>query len=807
MIIYKASKADFLEDVGNHLIADILENSIQQNLGRTTSPSEKNSWSCSLMEMKNVLEDHDIPQDCGVGVEYNIPLSGKRVDVILSGYDSNGRAYMVVIELKQWQSVEAVPGSDGVVKTFINRRISEKTHPSYQAWSYAVMLSSYNEFVQRKPVNLSPCAYLHNYAKATKGDPLFSSQYRECLNAAPIFTRSDVANLRQFIKKYILRGDRNCSLIVDVDGGKIKPAKSLQDSIAGMMKGNPEFNLIESQKVAHDRIVIEARCAQRDAKKHIVIVKGGPGTGKSVIAIAVMAKLTQAPDSQFVQYVSKNSAPRNVYKVMLKGTKKHKDIDLMFQGPDSFYLRPENMMATVLVDEAHRLRMRSGQFCNKGESQIREIIKAAKCSVFFVDDHQRVTVKDCCTVDAIIQEAHRFGVEPVELELDSQFRCNGSDGYVGWIDNVLGVRNTVNTSLVGVNYDFKVFDDPEEMYEAIKAKNANNKARVVAGYCWEWNAQKKNDPSYKDIHIGTFGMSWNLGNTETWAIDSQSVCQAGCIHTCQGLEFEYVGVIIGNDLRYEEGGVVTDWRKRAKTDSSIKGAKGVLGLSSLAKTDRIRADEIGKEIILNTYRTLMTRGMKGCYVYCCDQALAQYLKMMKGAEVVTENRRDVIDAPRILRDDEFDNNLIFVDFLPVYALAAACSNFGASEVVDKAAPLGWMNVSKLGLGKLTRNLYIVRAQGDSMDQKISEGQYCVMEYCNGACHENDIVLAELSKFSDLELPEGSYVIKQFTTGSDDENRVVLKPLSNNPVHKPIVIQCADENANDLRVVGVLRKRI
>lgn len=783
MIIYKSDKCGFLSDVSNHRIADILDLSIRSKLHHTTRPNEIRSWEHSLMEMKNVLDGCEVPDDCGVAVEYNIPLSGNRVDVVLSGYDSGNEAYMVVIELKQWQSVETVPGSDGVVRTYINCKIREKTHPSYQAWSYAVMLSSYNEYVQSKPVHMSPCAYLHNYRRHESNDPLFMEQYSDCLTAAPAFTREDVESLRSFICKYIVKGDRNCSLIVDVDNGKIRPAKSLQDSIAGMLRGNAEFSLIESQKVAHDKIISESRAAQKDAKKHVVIVKGGPGTGKSVIAIMAMAKLTQSPDSQFVQYISKNSAPRNVYKTMLKGTKKIRDVDLMFQGPDNFYLRPENMLGTVLVDEAHRLRMHSGQFCNKGECQIREIIKAAKCSVFFVDDHQRVTVKDCCTATEIETEAAKIGAVLSEVELDSQFRCNGSDGYIGWIDNSLEVRQTANRSLGGVNYDFRIFDDPSDMFNAIVSKNGNNKARVVAGYCWEWRSDKKDDPSYCDIQIGGFGMSWNLGNTDTWAIDASSINQAGCIHTCQGLEFEYVGVIIGEDLRYENGRLVTDWRKRARTDSSIKGAKGITGLTTLAKTDPSKADAIGREIIINTYRTLMTRGMKGCYVYCCDKALAEYLKRMAGLSVERHE-------PEILH--EVGEALKFREYLPLYSMRAACGHFGGVERVE--SPVGWVKIS--GRNRLGKNLYVVRAQGHSMEPRIKDGEFCIFEYRGNAMpQDNDIVLAEHTGEIDDET-HGAYSIKKFVRAGEE---IILHPI--NPDYTDIVL----DQTRDYRIVGVLRR--
>ena len=174
------------------------------------------------------------------------------------------------------------------------------------------------------------------------------------------------------------------------------------------------------------------------------------------------------------------------------------------------------------------------------------------------------------------------------------------------------------------DYDFRVLDDPNEVRRLIEEKNKeNNKSRMVAGYCWNWISEGKNNTDIHDIVIPeyNFEMSWNLGNSQTWAIDPMSVNEIGCIHTCQGLEFDYIGVIIGDDMRYENDHIVTDYTKRAKTDQSLKGINKIANEHGQGKANRI-ADSI----IKNTYRTLMTRGMKGCYVFCTDKKLQEHLK-------------------------------------------------------------------------------------------------------------------------------------------------------------------------------------
>ena len=273
------------------------------------------------------------------------------------------------------------------------------------------------------------------------------------------------------------------------------------------------------------------------------------------------------------------------------------------------------------ADEAHRLNEKSGMFHNLGENQIKEIIHAAFCSVFFIDENQRVTMDDIGTVEEIENWAKEEGSELHYLELESQFRCNGSDGYLAWLDDVLEIRKTANYNLEGIDYDIRVCDSPEEMRELVIERNRiANKARVLAGYCWEWIKKEQNNKDYHDIKIGDFEMSWNLGNGEPFAISETSIDEAGCIHTSQGLEFDYVGVIMGNDIRYEEDHVITDFTKRAKTDQSLKGIK------KLYKESPTEANKRADEIIKNTYRTLLTRGMKGCYIYCTDPGMSAYLK-------------------------------------------------------------------------------------------------------------------------------------------------------------------------------------
>ena len=616
MIVYSGLKSDFLSAVEQDSIAAEIEEKIYNKMHRRTAQSEFRSWENSLEYMYKVLNDNAIPKNAGVAIEYNIPQTSKRVDFIISGYGEQQEPNVVIIELKQWDKVEAVEGQDALVETFTGGAVRKVVHPSYQAWSYAAMIYDYNQNVQMGNIMLHPCAYMHNYRKSNP-EKLEENQYKEYVEDAPVFARGEVSKLRDFIKKSVKSGD-NKQLLYDIDNGKIKPSKSLQDSIKSMIEGNQEFIMIDEQKVVYEEILKTAFACMTDQKKHTVIVKGGPGTGKTVVAINLLAKLTN--EGLFAQYTSKNSAPRNVYAKKLTGHKKS-SVNNMFKGSGSYVDAERNIVDVIICDEAHRLNDKSGMFRNLGENQMKEIINASLCRIFFIDESQRVTLRDIGTVGEIKKWADEFGAEVTEMELLSQFRCNGSDGYLAWLDEVLEIRDTANFDLKDIDYDIRIVDTPGEVRNLIIERNrAHNQSRILAGYCWEWIKAGKNDSAIHDIKIGDFEMSWNLGNTTTFAIDENSVNEIGCIHTSQGLEFDYAGVIIGDDMRYEDGHVVTDFTKRAKTDQSLKGIK------KLYKENPEFALKEADEIIKNTYRTLMTRGMKGCYVYCTDHNLAEYLR-------------------------------------------------------------------------------------------------------------------------------------------------------------------------------------
>ena len=614
MIVYQSTKEKFSNDVVTNRIEVAILEIFKKKIGRSTTKSEINSWKNSMMYMENILQDKEIPGDCGVMIEYQIPQTSKRIDFILTGQDEKKIDHAVIVELKQWEKAELTE-MDGIVSTFIGKAVRQEPHPSYQAWSYASLLINFNEAVYKGDIQLKPCAYLHNYCD---DNILINNFYSEYIEKAPVFLRNDVLKLRNFIKKFVKTGDRG-KIMYEIESGRIKPSKNLADSLSNMLRGNQEFVMIDDQKVVYETAFNLAK-KSKYGNKHVFIVEGGPGSGKSVIAINLLVQLIN--QGLVTQYVSKNAAPRGVYCKKLLGDHGKIEISNLFTGSGSFISAKENVFDALVIDEAHRLNEKSGLFGNLGDNQIKELIKASKFTVFFIDENQKVTLKDIGEKEEIRKWAKLEKANVYEGKLSSQFRCNGSDGYLAWLDNALQIKETANKTLEGIDFDFRIISSPKKLRDLIFEKNKiNNKSRIVAGYCWDWVSKKNFDLYDIEFPEHNFRMKWNLATEgNLWIISPTSVNEIGCIHTCQGLELDYVGVIVGNDLIVRNNKVISDPGKRAKTDASLKGYKKLMG------EDKINTKERVDKIIKNTYRTLMTRGMKGCYVYFVDKETENYFK-------------------------------------------------------------------------------------------------------------------------------------------------------------------------------------
>ena len=619
MIVYCASKGQFVLDVKSNTIAKKILDLIREKGLNAGQDREFAAWQNSMQFMRNIVDDSDIEDDVQIAIEYNIPQTSKRVDFIIVGSNEYGKDNIVIVELKQWTKAEVVDDDmHFCVRTYVANDKRIVCHPSYQAYSYSRFMVNYSQDIHNRGIHIVPCAYLHNYLPAYK-QALSNEIYKEWYTSAPFFIMDEVQHFSDFVKQFVTRKSVNGDLLYLIDHGRIKPTKSLQDALATMVKGTPVFDLLDEQAVCFDMCIRTMLQCLKDQKKRTIIVQGGPGTGKSVLAVnLLMHFITSACNAA---YVTKNRAPRDAFLSILTGNSAMKmaEIKQLFRSPFGMSQVPPNSYDCLIVDEAHRLmKQMYGDW--SGENQVKECINASLLTVFMLDEDQAVTTKDIGNVEEISKWCKVLGSNIImreETKLVSQFRCNGSDAYIQFIDNLLQrAPETIPVPLSELHYDFRIFDDASCMREALREKNAEcNKARMVAGYCYDWNV--KHGRGNVDIELpGGFKAKWNLENDKIWAINPNSFEEVGCIHTAQGLEFDYVGVLIGTDLTYDKssGRVVTNKSAISRDDNS----SGIRGAS----------EEDARRLILNTYKTLLTRGQKGCFVYCEDDALREYFKDM-----------------------------------------------------------------------------------------------------------------------------------------------------------------------------------
>jgi uncharacterized protein len=543
-----------------------------------------------------------------------------------------------------------------------------------------------------------------------------------------------------------------------------------------------------------------AQQASEHAKK-VLIVEGGPGTGKSVLAINLLVAFTE--QELVVQYVTRNSAPRLVYEAKLTGSLKKSHISNLFSGSGSFHAVQANSFDCLVVDEAHRLNERSGLFSHIGENQVKEIINTCKLSIFFIDQDQKVTLKDIGDKETIRTWAEKLGADVVETSLESQFRCNGSNGYLTWLDNTLQIRDTANETLDTREYDFRIVDTPAELHDLIKAKNKkNNKARMVAGYCWDWTSKKK--PMLKDIVIGDYRATWNLETDgQAWIIKPDSVSEVGCIHTCQGLEVDYIGVIVGPDLVVRDGSVLTRPAERSRMDKSIQGWK------KLVKDDQGGAARLD-DIIKNTYRTLMTRGQKGCYVYFIDEETRRYfaerIQIGSVAEAVTEK-------PVVPTHEEASPVLPFrrlgqkearpyENCVPLYDIKIAAGGFSDEQQLDGCE---WVELPEDF--RPQKGQFVAQVVGDSMNRRIPNGAWCLFRIASAGSRNGKVVLASHREIADADFG-GHYTVKIYESTKKDladgtwrHTMIILRPDSFLPEYRSIVLN--EHQAEGLRVIGEL----
>jgi DUF2075 family protein len=623
VIIYQESKARYLSDVDNNVLKHRLVEAFRDKTGSV--PRDSHVWADEYSRFAMALSKADVDDEIQVAIEYHISAAGRfRIDVLLAGNDGqndNG----LILELKAWDTADLSDVPEMVVCPIGGNLTSQ--HPCVQARKYKGLILRFNQDIREQNVHFHSAAYLFNLRRR-QPEPLENERYKAVIEDSRLFLADDVTELRSFIRTIVPKRPQK-NIISLLENGRLLPTDELIDRVSSMLEGNEEFELIDEQNVAFQIIRHAVLKTASLVGRHVFVVGGGPGTGKSVIAVRLVAEILK--EKRMCYFVAPNRAFRQtiIDSLTRRNTDYRDDGEALFRSSWNFHdvdYDQENRNEVFIVDEAHRLKNKGHMY--RGKNMVEDMIRAARITVFLLDETQRVSWNDIGSVDAIKRAAEKFGAEFHQpFELTAQFRCSGSTGYINWLDDVLQIRETANFDNWGDGqYEFKVFDRAEDLYSALQAKNDKNKARLIAGYSWEWPSEgRQRGTPVRHVQADGLSLPWNFEG-ENWATGQDAIGQVGCVHTSQGVEFDWLGVLIGPDLVFQNGIVIGNPASRAKNDASLKGWKKEFKDAKGSPEKQNAVLEKVQTIIKSTYKVLLSRGRKGCYVWCADPELREHLK-------------------------------------------------------------------------------------------------------------------------------------------------------------------------------------
>ena len=611
MILYENSIEKFNEDILMNRIADRAAEKYKAHYGRNPGDSEYRSWAISLAILNNSFHYADL-NDNHILVEYELPYSSQRIDVMLFGKDSEGRENVVILELKQWSNENVLEAnSEGNVIVDYGAFRKEQPHPSLQVQGYYFHLKDFIKIFSDVDVpTLSASTYAHNYSKSGN-NILYSKQFSSINKEFPLYSKEDSIQLAEYLKNR-LRGGAGQLIFERFTNSPIGPTKKLLDHTSQMINKQQIFNLIDEQIAAYNAIMHKAKELSKVKRKTVVIVKGGPGTGKSVIALEVMGELLRK--GQKVVHATGSAAFTNTLRKIVGPRARN-----LFKFFNSFMTLKPNTFDVLICDEAHRIRETSvNRYTPRNIMtnlpQIDELLNVAKLGIFFIDEYQIVRPNEIGSVALIKEAAYRYGIKKediAEFELTTQFRCSGSDAYLQWLDLILNIRET-HIEGFDTRMEFRIFDTPNSMMDEIRKRNKEkpNSARITAGFCWPWSKPKMDGSLVNDVKIGKFEMPWEKKDAFwKWATDDSGMEQVGTVYTAQGFEFDYIGVIFGNDLIYDF--MKNKWV--AKPQNSYD--------SAVTRGNAKLADHLK-----HVYRVLLSRAHKGVYIYFMDKDTEKYFR-------------------------------------------------------------------------------------------------------------------------------------------------------------------------------------
>ncbi|GGK79370.1 DUF2075 domain-containing protein [Ornithinimicrobium pekingense] len=607
--------------VGEAQLAQHIAEQMAITTGRSASASERRSWERSLPRLRADLIDAGLG-DVEMLVEYQLPLTSKRADVVLAGqHPQTGRASYLVVELKQWSEAERFEDSDVLVRIdgYGNHPV---LHPLEQVRGYCDYLTDFVAALAEDEHELAGTAYLHNATNLGIAD-LRDMASPDPARPARMFSGQDRGEFVDFLRSRFAPGVPGAGYADQLLSSRIAPSKQLLALAADEVQRREQFVLLDEQRDAYELVLHAVEKARRGTTKTAIVVSGGPGSGKSVIALSVMGELSRQGRA-VMHATGSQSFTKTLRKVAAARAPR---VRKMFSYFNSFMAAEPNELECLILDEAHRIRETSeSRYTRKehrtGRPQLDELLSAARVPVFLLDQNQVVRPGEMGTVQAITEYAESLGMDVHEIDLDDQFRCGGSALYVEWVERLLGLAPGGPIRWGGdPAFEVGVVDSPDELEHVLALRQEDGyTARMAAGYCWPWSDPEPDGTLVQDVRIGDWSRPWNLKGDRSvggapaaalWATDPAGFGQVGCIYTAQGFEYDHAGIIIGPDLVWRDGA----WRavREGNRDPVLRNRTKV-------------SDRDFDRLVRNVYKVLLTRGMRSAWVYSTDPQTRDFLR-------------------------------------------------------------------------------------------------------------------------------------------------------------------------------------
>ncbi len=617
MTLFRSSVTGF-SAVERHF-ADLLAEQMSIRTGQSPSPGERRSWERSIPALRADLVD------AGLGnvemlVEYQLPLTSKRADVVLAGeHPKTGKPSYVIIELKQWSTASQFEESDTLVRIdqYGERPV---THPALQVRDYCDYILGFTSALADDPQLVAGAAYLHNATDDGVRDLLTLPGHEH----GRLFTSQRRSEFQQFLKQRLAPGVPGAPYADALLSSRIAPSKQLLAVAADEVQRREMFVLLDEQRDAYNFVLHAVERARQSNTKTAVVVSGGPGSGKSVIALSLLGELSRQGRS-VLHATGSRSFTQTLRKVAGKRAPR---VQKMFQYFNSFMTVEPNGLDALILDEAHRIRETSANRWTRaehrsGRPQLDELLDAARVPVFLLDEFQVVRPGELGTVEDIEARARAKGIEVVRINLDEHFRCGGSETYILWVKHLLGLEQGEAKWVGDEHFQVQVVDSPSEMEHLLGTHLANGySARIAAGYCWAWSDPTPAGTLVPDVRIGDWSRPWNLKGERSiggapaaalWATDPAGFGQVGCVYTAQGFEYDYAGVILGQDLVWRDDRWVAV--RAANKDPDFRNREKV-------------GDVDFDRLVRNVYKVLLTRGMRGVVLHSTDQPTQERLRRL-----------------------------------------------------------------------------------------------------------------------------------------------------------------------------------